>query len=77
MSRNRSVDWVCFGDYFETAVKDNVFLFIKEVKQRGWWLQRECMEFNLISAKRKETKQSKIRASKDWFALSVFAILKM
>lgn len=36
MSRNRSVDWVCFGDYFETAVKDNVFLVIKEVKQRGW-----------------------------------------
>lgn len=35
MPRNRSVDWVCFGDYFETAVKD-VFLFIKEVKQRGW-----------------------------------------
>lgn len=77
MSRNRSVDWVCFGDYFETAVKDNVFLVIKEVKQRGWWLQRECMEFNLISAERKETKQSKTRASKDWFALSAFAVLKM
>lgn len=33
MSGKRSVAWIVSGDYFETAVAGNVFLFIKEIKQ--------------------------------------------
>ena len=64
MPGNRSVDWVISGNYFKTSVKDNDFLFIKEIKQRGWLLQRECMEFNLISARRKKTNKTKLGLQK-------------
>lgn len=64
MPRNRSVDWIISGNYFKNAVKHNVFLFIEEVKQRDWLLQRECMEFNLISARRRKTNKTKLGLQK-------------
>lgn len=56
---------------------DNVFLFIKEIKQRAGNFRGNVQ--NLFDFNKKEEnkrKQNKEKLSKDCFASSVFAILK-
>lgn len=76
MPKNRSVDWIISGDHLEAAVMDNVFLFIKEIKQRLDNFRGNVWNlFNFSEEKENKTKQKE--AFKGLVCLKCICYFKM